>query len=174
MSQKMTKETNELLSRYLEGDLDENQQEEVQHLLEDEAYREDLDFLKRTLSCLGQMSTVEAPPDFAKKVRHRVRRVRIKRRMKENQQNKFFQSYGLLVGIVVAIAVVLYLMFQLALVPTPPKGPSSQAPSIQRTKTSKSPTKLGTQASKPKSARPPTPTNKPATKRNPTSSPTAP
>lgn len=126
-------EKDELLSRYLEGDLADDEAQAIEEQLqEDEGYQRDLDILRRTLDLMGQMPAVEAPDDFVQKIRQRVRRFRHKRRFEAHNAG-FRGTYVMWVGFVVAIVMILYLIAQLSLQPTPRKqGTNPSTPTKQR------------------------------------------
>jgi anti-sigma factor RsiW len=100
----------ELLSQYLERDLDDESTSELRHLLQqDPETREDMEFLRKMVNTLGQMEDVEAPPQFVQQVRRRVRRQRNSERMQDEM--KFRPPYEMVVVLLVAaMAVLLFLL----------------------------------------------------------------
>ncbi|MCB9640180.1 MAG: hypothetical protein H6727_14895 [Myxococcales bacterium] len=123
-------ETEEMLSRYLEEDLDADERAAVEVLLEERPeVRAELESLRQTLSLMQRMPTIEAPPDFVQKVKRKVRR---QKRIRVDQQHQFRMPYEILGVIVVILMFVLYMLVQqhggdAKKNPTPsPKAPSSR------------------------------------------------
>lgn len=102
--------TDELLSQYLERELDDESASELGALLaQDTDTREELDFLREMVDNLGQLKEIEAPPQFVQQVRRRVRRQRKLEQAKEEFQ--FRPPYEVIaVLIVAAIAVLFFLL----------------------------------------------------------------
>ncbi len=100
----------ELLSQYLERELDDDSTSALRELLQQEPQaREDMDFLRQMVNSLGHMEEVEAPPHFVQQVRRRVRRQRHSERMKD--EIKFRPPYEVFAVILVAaMAVLLFLL----------------------------------------------------------------
>ena len=114
MTTKHQKIDGELLSRYIDNDLKEEELEEFEaDLANNEEAQKELESLQQTLNLIGQLSEIQAPETFAPKIRQKVRRIRSKRR-NENINSSFIGHYGIWVGMVISILVLLYLMMQLA------------------------------------------------------------
>ncbi len=104
----------DLLNRYIEKELDDEELEEFEANLEDNPQaQKDLAVLKLTLDLMNRLPPVEAPEHFLPKVRQKVRRIRIKRQQKENCSMGTTYTF-IWVGIVLSILILSYLMMQLA------------------------------------------------------------
>lgn len=103
-------ETEEMLSRYLEEDLDHDERAVVETLLQERPdIRAELESLRQTLSLMQRLPSLEAPSDFVQKVKRKVRR---QKRTRVDQQPQFRMPYEILGIIVVILMLVLYLLIQ--------------------------------------------------------------
>lgn len=102
----------ELLSRYLDDELDSEERERVEsHLAQDAESRKQLEALRHTLDILHRMKPIEAPSDFSKKMQRRARRFRQYRKSSDSGLVNYW-SYGTMAAIVIAIALLLLLVYQ--------------------------------------------------------------
>lgn len=108
----------ELLSEYLDGELcEENRLELENHLEFCVDCTKDFEQLKKTINVLSSISTLEAPEDFEKKVRERLKK-RARRRdleTSENLSNKVpFETVCLIMLVILAaFYLMLYLLPQI-------------------------------------------------------------
>jgi hypothetical protein len=116
-------DTEEMLSRYLEEDLDQDERVAVEALLKEQPeIRAELEGLRQTLSLMQRLPPLEAPPDFVQQVKRKVRR---QKRIRIDQQPQFRTPYEILGIILVILMLVLYLLIQQHDTP-PPKPPTSK------------------------------------------------
>ena len=108
-------ERDELLSRYLDGELAPEETEALEHLLEtNETARSELESLRKTVDLMGMLKPIEAPSGFSNKVRRRVRRHRNKRRDQSGKQTYQWQ-FGSIAIVLIVVFAMLYILVQLNL-----------------------------------------------------------
>jgi anti-sigma factor RsiW len=104
----------ELISAYLDAELDEAESSAVKNMLEQSAEaRAEFEELRKVVALVGALPDVEAPPDFIEKLNRRLRR---KQMLQPEAVSKFaaialpFQVLSIIVILVVAA---LYMMAEL-------------------------------------------------------------
>jgi anti-sigma factor RsiW len=120
----------EMLSAYLDEELEEGEREEIESFLRDSPEaQEELDDLRRIVSLVGNLPRVEAPEDFYEKLSKRLRR---KQLLQPDSPlltliSLPFQVLSILVILAVAA---LYMMAQLEATPTTIEraDPAAEAP----------------------------------------------
>jgi anti-sigma factor RsiW len=120
----------ELISAYLDAELDEAESSAVENMLEQSAEaRAELEELRKVVALVGGLPDVEAPEDFIEKLNRRLRR---KQMLQPEATSKFasiampFQVLSIIVILVVAA---LYMMAELDRKPaTLERDPSVNAP----------------------------------------------
>lgn len=103
----------ELLSEYLEGELDEEKASQVaDHLSSCEECRAEHDALKKTINVISSLTSVKAPDDFAQKVQKRLRR-RVRHRWDRQSPLEQKIPYETICLIMLAILAALYIILYL-------------------------------------------------------------
>jgi predicted anti-sigma-YlaC factor YlaD len=122
----------ELLSQYLDHELDDEQTRALStHLESCPSCREELDALKKTLSSLAGLSTLKPPEEFVSKVQQRIRR---------RSRGRFFTPENLLMRVpfewisfvIIILMLLMYFMLVQSNVPQVRTRPPDGSPGTTR------------------------------------------
>jgi anti-sigma factor RsiW len=104
----------ELMSAYLDAELDEAEASAVENMLEQSAEaRKELEDLKQVMALVGGLPDVEAPEDFIEKLNRRIRRKQLLQPEAASKFASIAMPFQVLSIIVILVVAALYMMAEL-------------------------------------------------------------
>lgn len=109
----------ELISAYLDAELDESEAEAVQSMLEQSAEaRAELEELRKVVALVSALPQVEAPEDFVEKLNRRIKRKQVLQPEAGSKFAAIAMPFQVLSIIVILVVAALYMMAELDRTPS--------------------------------------------------------